>query len=148
MKHWHDEVRIEAPVEHVWRFFFDTSHWRDWMPRGEFSDFSGPLDHVGTTYVETMKLMGFEMKMTSEVVEVVPLRLYREHSDSGPMDTTARFEPDGEGTRLIMEMDYEMPGKVPGFIKDLFAKGWGDRQGHKMVQDFKALAEAKVPAHA
>ncbi len=118
------------------------------MPRGEFSDFSGPLDKVGTTYVESMKLMGFEMKMTSEVVEVEPLRLYREHSDSGPMDTTIRFEPDGEATRLIMEMDYEMPGKVPGFIKDLFAKGWGDRQGRKMLEDFKELAEAKVPAHA
>jgi ligand-binding SRPBCC domain-containing protein len=116
MQHWHDEIRIEAPVEHVWEFYRDTSNWKDFMPRASFSDFSGPVDEVGTTYVGTMKLMGFEMKMTSEVVEVEPLRLYREHTDSGPMDTTVRFEPDGEATRLIMEMDYDWscPASVDG----------------------------------
>ena len=118
------------------------------MPRGEFSDFSGPLDQVGSTYVETMKLMGFEMKSTCTVVEVEPLRLYREHSDTGPMDTVVRFERDDEATRLVFDADYDMPGKLPGFIKDLMAKGFAERSTHQMLADFKAFAEAKVPAHA
>jgi uncharacterized membrane protein len=92
--------------------------------------------------------MGFEMKSTSTVVEVEPLRLYHEHTDTGPMDTFMRFERDGEATRLVVESDYEMPGKLPGFIKDLATKGWVERQMHQMLADFKALAEAKVPAHA
>ncbi len=25
-------VRIEVPIEHVWPFYRDTSHWQDWMP--------------------------------------------------------------------------------------------------------------------
>src|SRR3990172_9442808 len=74
----------------VWAFYCDTSHWEDWMPRAKCSDFSGPVDKVGTTYVETMRLMGFEMKSTSTVVEVEPLRLYHEHTDMGPMDTFMR----------------------------------------------------------
>jgi hypothetical protein len=41
-----------------------------------------------------------------------------------------------------------MPGKLPGFIKDLVNKGWADRNVHQMLTDFKALAEANVPAHA
>jgi hypothetical protein len=41
-----------------------------------------------------------------------------------------------------------MPGKVPGFIKDLISKGWMERSAHQMLADFKALAEANVPAHA
>ena len=148
MQHYHHEVRIEAPVEHVWSFFGDASHWDDWMPRRKTSDFSGPLDQVGTTYVQSMKLMGFEMKWTTEVVEVEPQRLVHVHSDYGPMDNYFRFEPDGEATRLSIDSDYEMPGKMPGFIKDLMAKGWMERNMRRMFEDFKTLAEAKAPAQA
>jgi hypothetical protein len=34
------------------------------MPRGTCSEFTGPVDKVGTTYVQSMKLLGFEMKST------------------------------------------------------------------------------------
>ena len=148
MNHLHDEVRVEAPVEHVWAFYCDTSHWEDWMPRVGHLEVNGPLDKVGTTYVATMRLMGFEMKSTSTVVEVEPLRLYHEHTDTGPMDTFIRFEPDGDATGLILDSDWEMPGKLPGFIKELVTKGWAERNIRQMLADFKALAEAKVPAHA
>jgi uncharacterized membrane protein len=148
VNHMHQEVRIEAPVEHVWAFYCDTSHWPDWMPRGKCSDFTGPVDRVGTTYVETMRLMGFEMKSTSKVVEVEPLRLIHEHTDNGPMESYLRFEPDGEATRLVFDSDWEMPGHWPGFIKDLVNKGWADQNIHQMLSDFKALAEANVPVPA
>ena len=148
MNHFHDAIRIEAPVEHVWAFYCDTSHWEDWMPRAKFLDFSGPEDKVGTTYVATMRLMGFEMKTTYKIVEVEPLRLIHEHSDTGPMDNFMRFEPDGEATRLVIDSDWEMPGHLPGFIKDLVTKGWVERNTHQMLADFKALAEVKAPAHA
>ena len=148
MKHFHEEIRIEAPVEHVWAFFGDTTHWEDWMPRRKTSDISGPMDQVGTTFVQRTKLMGFEMKWTSEIIEVQPLRFVHLHSDWGPTDNRFRFEPDGEATRLVVDSDYEMPGKLPGFIKDLMGTGWADGEMRRVFQDFKALAEAKVPAHA
>jgi hypothetical protein len=64
------------------------------------------------------------------------------------MDNFMRFEPDGEATRLVLDSDWEMPGHVPGFIKDLVTKGWVERNTHQMLADFKALAEAKVPVPA
>ena len=148
MQHTRMEVRVEVPVEQLWEFYCDTSRWHDWMPRGEVSDVSGPVDEVGTTYVQTMKLMGIEMKQNMEVIEVEPLRLIHEHSDYGPMDNYYRMEPDGDATRLIVESDWDMPGKLPGFVKDLMTKGWGERNMNNMLADFKALAEANVPAHA
>ena len=36
--------------------------------------------------------------------------------------------------------------RMPGFIKDLLIRGWAERQHRKILADFKALAEAKVPA--
>ena len=147
MNHLHDEVRIEAPVEHVWAFYCDTSHWEDWMPRVGHLEVNGPLDKVGTTYVATMRLMGFETKATYRIVEVEPLRLIHEHSDAGPIDNSMRFEPDGEATRVVIDSDWEMPGHLPGFLKDLMSKTWVERQTRQMLADFKALAEVKAPAH-
>ena len=92
--------------------------------------------------------MGFEMKQTYKVVEVEPLRLIHEHTDNGPVDTFMRFERDGEATRLVCDSDWDVPGILPGFLKDLAAKGWVERNTRQMLADFKALAEAKVPAHA
>jgi uncharacterized membrane protein len=146
MIHFRDEIRIEAPVEQVWALLCDTSRWRDWAPRMEHSDWSGPYDQVGTTYVSKFKMMGFEMKQTNKVVEVEPLKLIHEHTDEGPMDTYYRFEPDGDATRLIVESDYEMPGYIPGFIKSLMSENWIERNVRQMLGDFKAIAELKVPA--
>jgi hypothetical protein len=47
-----------------------------------------------------------------------------------------------------MESDYELPGKLPGFIKAIATKAWVERNHRHALADFKALAEAKVPAHA
>ena len=148
MEHMRDEVRVEAPIEHVWAYLCDTPHWQDWMPRAKTSDWSGPYDKVGTTYVQTFKMMGFEMKQTNTVVEVEPLTLIHEHTDQGPMDTYFRFERDGDATRAIIESDYEMPGHIPGFLKNLMTKSFFERQSRHMLGDFKALAEATVPAPA
>ena len=58
MNHLHREIRIEAPLEHVWTFLCDTLRWHDWDPRSEYSDFSGPVDRVSTTNAETGQIMG------------------------------------------------------------------------------------------
>ena len=148
MNHLKEEIRIEAPVGYVWAFLCDTSRWHDWAPREETSDWSGPFDRVGTTYVSTVKMMGFESKFTSTVLEVEPLKLIHEHTDQGPMDNFYRFEPEGDATRVIMESDYEMPGHIPGFLKNLMSKSFIERQTRHMLGDFKALAEVKVPVTA
>jgi uncharacterized protein YndB with AHSA1/START domain len=143
MNHIREEIRIEAPVEHVWAYLCDTSRWSDWAPRQETSDWSGPYDQVGTTYRTKVKMMGFEMKSTGTVVEVEPLKLIHEHEDEHQMDSYYRFEPDGDATRMVVEADYDVPG-LPGFM----TKSFFERQTRHMLGDFKALAEATVLAHA
>ena len=146
MQHLEHTIHIDAPVQHVWDFYLDTSHWQDWMPRVSYlGDFSGPLDQVGTTYVGGMRIMGHEFKATYEVLEIVPQRLYHERSDYGPGDNRIRFEPEGDGTLLTIESDWEMPGHLPKVIQDLMSKRWMERQVVQMLGDFKALAEATVP---
>lgn len=148
MEHFKEEIQVEAPIDHVWAFYCDTAHWKDWMPRLGHLEVDGPLDKVGTTYSASMRLLGFEMKSTYRIVEVEPLRLIREHGDMGPMDNSMRFEPIGEATRVILESDYTVPGHLPGFIKNVVTTSWLERNTRQMLADFKALAEVTVPAHA
>ncbi len=148
MRHMRHEVRVEAPAEHVWAFYCDTSRWHEWMPRGEFTDFTGPVDEVGTTYVVTVRLMGYESRQPNEIVEVEPLRLIHEHNDDWPKDDYYRFEADGDATNFVIESIGDMPGRMPDFVTDLLVKGWAERQHRKILADFKALAEATLPAHA
>ena len=148
MQHIRDEIVIEAPVDHVWAYLIDSSHWDEIQPRAKHTDFSGPLDQVGTTFVQTAKMMGIEMKTTLTVVEVEPLKLCHVRGDPGPWDMSWRLESEGDATRLILESDYDMPGKLPGFIKDLMTKGWMEGNVHRILTDIKAFTEATVPAHA
>lgn len=151
MLHYRDEIRIEAPVERVWALLCDTSRWTEWARRSEFSDFSGPVDEVGTTYADTTRLMGFTFRMITEVVEVEPLRLYHEHTDTGPVDTVIRLQPDGDATRLVIESDSEVAGafgKLPGFLKYPIARRVGERNWRQNMARLKALAEASDPRQA
>jgi carbon monoxide dehydrogenase subunit G len=148
MNHIHMESRIEAPVEHVWAFLCDASHWDDWDAQSKHSDFSGPLDRVGTTFVETSRMMGFEMKGTLSVMEVEPTRFLHIRSDFGQTEMFFRMEPEGDATRLSVDAAWEMPGHIPGFIKNLMTKSWVERHMRQQMEDFKALAEATVPVPA
>ena len=152
MQHVRQEVRIETPVEHVWEVFSDTSNWKEFMPRNTFSDFSGPVDKVGTTYYTTMRVMGYEAKETMAIVEVEPQELFHEHCDNGPMDNYFRFEPEGDATRVTLESDFEVPIRLPGFAKDIVGasirKGFAEGYTRDVLAGLKALAEAEVPAGA
>jgi len=147
MQHFHDEIRVEAPVEHVWAYISDGSHLDDIAPRAKHTDFSGSLDQVGTTFVATGRMMGFTSKSTFTVVEVQPQRLCRIRSERGAGEMGWRLEPEGDATRLIFDTDYDVPGHLPGFVTGFLTKSW-ERDMHRMLTDIKTFTEATVPAHA
>ena len=64
------------------------------------------------------------------------------------MEMYLRLEPDGNATHVPIDAEYELPGKMPGLIKDIMTKGWFERQTRQMLADLKVLTEAKVPAQA
>ena len=59
-------------------------------------------------------------------------------TESAEVRTTWRFDC---STRVVFESEWEMPGKIPGAIKDLATKGWMERNTRNIVADFKTLAE-------
>jgi uncharacterized membrane protein len=146
MRHFEHTIHVDAPVQHVWDCYLDASRRQDWMPHlSHLGDFSGPLDTVGTTYVGTVQMAGHEVRATYTVLRVVPQTLYHEQSDIGPVDNRLWFEPEGDGTLVTIEVDYETPGHLSHVIQDLMNQRFLERQTRQMLADFKAMAEATVP---
>ena len=59
-----------------------------------------------------------------------------------------RMDPEGGATHLALETEYELPGHMPGFLKNLMSKSFVERNMRHQMENLKAFAEATVPAHA
>jgi len=148
MGHIHHEVRIAAPIEHVFALACQLERQPEWDPYMELRNVSGPIDKVGSTWDSTLKVLGHEFKSKGTVVEAEPRRLIHVHGvaeNGGTSDWFYRFEPAGDGTLGSLDIDYEVPGVVAGVIDRLVYHGALDRATRHMSENFAALAEIKVP---
>jgi len=144
----HQQVRIAAPVEHVWELACQVERQPEWNPYMDVGGFSGPVDKIGTTFDSTLKLLGQQTKSKGTVVEVEPLRLLHLHGvadNGGPSDWIYRFQPDGDGTLCSLDIDYEMQGVIAGVVDRLVFHGALDRATRHMAENFASVAEMKVP---
>lgn len=151
MSHIHQEVRVAAPVEHVFELARQVERGAEWNPYMEIRNTSGPIDKVGTTFDSTMKLLGQQLTSKGTIVEAEPLRLIhiRGVGDNGATsDWVYRFAPAGDGTLCTLDIDYEVPGAVAGVIDRLVYHGALDRATRHMAENFAALAEMKTPTPA
>jgi hypothetical protein len=147
MSHIHEEIRIEAPVDVVYRLFCDTSRYPDLLPDAIESDFSGPMDQVGTTFDYRVRLpSGYELRpQRNIVVAVEPLGVIRVADPDGG-ETLYRFEPDGSGTRLSVDADHQVAGVFGKIPLRAVVDGVIDRDIRLLDERLKAAAEAGVPA--
>jgi uncharacterized membrane protein len=142
----HQEVLVEAPIEHVYELAMDIGRQPDWNPYMEVTNVSGPLSTVGTTFDSTFHLLGQTVKSKGTVVESEPQRLLRlqGEGESGTSDFIYRFEPIGETTRCTLDVEYEISGAMAPILDRLVYHGALERATRHMAENFKALAEAKV----
>jgi carbon monoxide dehydrogenase subunit G len=142
-------IDIDAPLEVCWAINADASRLTEWNPAIlEVRDVSGPLDRVGTTYTGVIKAMGRRFDGRNEVTAVEPMRSVTT-AGTGVGGAKARvraeFARRGEGTRVTVSIDYDLPGGVFGGIAEkLFATRQLEEQLTASNKGFKALAEREA----
>lgn len=149
----HHEYHIDAPPEVAWAVGRDPNRMPEWNTTTvSVKDVSGPLDRPGASYTTVSKIVGRPLEVRWHVERVEPNRL-AEVTASTPGGGTAhlivRYEPDGSGTKLSTDLDYELPMGFLGDVADkLFAERAMVRDIHHSGENFKALVEeeAMVPA--
>ena len=141
---------IEAPIEQVFELLIDVKRWPEFMPSGEILEVTGPVDKVGTRIRSAMQFLGRKMEGWDEVIEVERPHLVKFAAEE-PMKYvgTYRMTAAVEGTDVAVETDYELPAGFLGHIADrVFIEKWMERQMHHALENFKALAEARVAVPA
>jgi uncharacterized protein YndB with AHSA1/START domain len=99
------EMLIPQPREQVWRAITDSATLAEWMFP---NDFEPRVGHRFTFRVPGNPKMNFDgLTVRCEVLECEPpSRLEFSWSAGGPVENTRvsfRLEPDGDGTRLLLE---------------------------------------------
>ena len=148
----HHEYHIDAPPEVAWAVGLDANRMPEWNTTTvSVKDVSGPLDRQGATYTTVSKIVGRPLEVQWQVEQVDPGRMAEVTASSprgGSARVVVRYDPDGAGTKVSTDIDYELP---MGFLGDVADKLFGERamtrDVHHSGENFKALVEeqAMVP---
>jgi uncharacterized protein YndB with AHSA1/START domain len=139
-------VVIHRPIEDVFAYANDLSHWPEWNPGLiEASAPEGPF-HAGTRIREVFRFLGRRIESTFEVVEYEPNRqvTYRTVAGPIPMTGTQTYEPVDGATKLTVTGE----GEAGGFFKlaEPVVAQMTRRQFQTGLDNLKDLLEAQVPA--
>jgi uncharacterized membrane protein len=153
MGHVHETVNIDAPIDVAWAIGRDASRIPEWNTTVmSVKDVSGSLDTVGASYTAVSKIVGRPLEVGWRVERVEPMRLGEAVATApggGSARTRVAYEPDGTGTRVTIDLDYELPGGFLGGVADkLFAERTMARDVRHSSENFKAFVEQEAAAVA
>jgi uncharacterized membrane protein len=153
MGHIHHEYHIDAPPEVAWAVGRDADRIPEWNTTTvSVKDVSGPLDRKGATYTAVSKIVGRPLEVQWQVEQVEPGRMAEVTASSprgGSAHVIVHYEPEGTGTKVSSDIDYELPmGFLGGVADKVFAERAMTRDVHHSGENFKALVEeqAMVPS--
>lgn len=148
MGHIKVSTSIDAPVERVVEVAADPKHWASWWVNlGEAEKIEG--DGGPGTVVEHKYLMaGVPFHVTTRVTESSPTpsggqRIRIEFE--GPLRgwQVWDYEPNGSGTGVTAEFDYNVPGSAIGkFADELIIERMQERARQQTLENLKLLVEA------
>mgnify|MGYP001825925249 FL=1 len=103
-------ITINAPTEKVFEYIDNPLNDPEWMiGMMEVTEVEG-LPGVGRHFHWTFKMVGIPLKGQSTTIEHVPNRRTVTESQGGVSSTwAADVEPEGNGTKLTMKVDYTIP---------------------------------------
>ena len=144
---------VDAPIDHVWDINASCDRLPEWNVNVvEVKDCpGGRLDRVGAKATTVARVMGRKIDGTSETTKAdkphaFSQRLTGAGGARGTVEVTYR-EAAG-GTDVAVEFEYNLPGGLFAGIAEKLLAGSIERDLRHSMENFKALCEATVPAHA
>ena len=153
MGHVHESVHVDAPVEATWRVGRDASRMPEWNTTAvEVKEITGPIEEVGSRVTVVSKVAGRRLDVTWQV-ERVEVPRFVELVGTAPGGGQARqrvdYEAEGDGTRVTIDMEYELPmGLLGDMIDKLVAERMVARDVRHSSENFKALVEEEATVAA
>jgi carbon monoxide dehydrogenase subunit G len=149
MGHVSTRFRVAAPIEHVWEIAADCARLQEWnVSFVEVRDCPGRIDEVGARYTAVTRVVGRRLEGQWETTHVErPHRVEtRGTASGGHAKVSTTMSPDGDGTELSVELDYELPGGVFSGMLEKLAHKAIERDLRHSNENFAALCEATPPS--
>jgi hypothetical protein len=136
-------TRAAAPIDDVFALWTDVQRMGEWVGGVTgVSDVSGPVDRVGTTYVVHFG----PVKSPTEVIDVERPGRFATRFGSWVLRGTssATFEPDGDGTRIVQE--FQTIGLISAISSWVFSRGSYEGSFRGELEKFARLVEREAAA--
>jgi uncharacterized membrane protein len=135
-------IVIRAPVDKVYAYWALPEHVFSWPNVVHITDVQR-LPNGGASYRWTYSLGGMRLDGTVEDVELVSNERHA-RKIGGAIDVMliARFQPEEEGTRVTLEVNYRVPIPVLGKMAEAFILQGMEREINAMLANLKRALEA------
>jgi Polyketide cyclase / dehydrase and lipid transport len=109
-----ESVRIDASLAEVWDYYFDPRGWPAWVDGFASVEASDGYPDAGGS-LRWRSIPAGRGGVTEHVLEHEPRRLHRVgfHDPASAGELRTEFAIDGEGTRVIQEIEYRLGKRGP-----------------------------------
>ena len=148
MGHIQQSIQIDAPVERVTEIATDPNRWASWwvnLSEAKRVDGDGG---AGTVVEHSYLMAGVPFPVTTRVAEMTPTNAGGKHvriEFDGPLKgwQVWDYEPAGSGTRVDMEIEYNVPGAAIGKFADrVLVERLQERARQHTLENLKLMAES------
>ena len=139
-------VDLPGPPEEVFALLTDLERLPEWATIVvETRDVSEVPLRPGCTFRQTVRVLGHDIESEWRVVALEAPRLvsYEASSPTGArLAMTQRVEPSNGGSRVDLELDYELPGGVIGAAIDrLYFERHNEEEAERSLANLRSLLE-------
>ena len=137
------DILINAPVEKVFEYASNPlnqpEYWPSMLEVKDIEEQPGG----GRNYNWVYKMAGIRLNGSTETTEFVENERIVTKSSGGVESTfTYTYKPEGEGTRLTMELEYVVPVPVIGKLAEGFILKTNEREADTVMGNLKDRLEA------
>jgi carbon monoxide dehydrogenase subunit G len=142
-------MHIANAPEAVLGYIADVRHRTAYLPSLKaLTDVRGEPSAVGTTWHWRWAMLGREFEGTGRCTEHQPGRLYAFRTEGGLESAfTYKAEPDGDGTRLTISAEFEVPdGLLAQLPSEALLERMGRLEAELVTLNLKALLDRPAAA--
>ncbi|HSO90392.1 MAG TPA: SRPBCC family protein [Arthrobacter sp.] len=148
MGHIQQSIQIDAPVDRVTAIATDPRHWSSWWVNlSEAKNVEGD-GSAGTIVKHRYLMAGVPFPVTTRVVENLQTASGGKHvriEFEGPLKgwQTWDYEPEYNGTKVTVEIEYNVPGAAIGKFADrMLVERLQERAMEHTLENLKLMAES------
>ena len=137
-------VRIENTPEAVIGYIADVRNRPLYLASLKVvSDIKGDPSAAGTTWKWTWVALGMEFEGIGRCLEHDPGQYYSFKTEGGIASKWSyRAEPEAEGTKLTLQVEYEIPDKVlPHLPSDSMASAMRESEADRVLQNLRMILD-------